>query len=56
MNPQIPSGASAKRVLDELLIAHKKHLPQFAEKIAELEAAGVTIKDEAARKLTEEGK
>ena len=56
MNPQIPSGASAKRVLDELLIAHKKYLPQFVEKIAELEAAGVTIKDEAARKLTEEGK
>ena len=26
-----------------LLIAHKKHLPQFADKIAELEAAGVTV-------------
>ena len=38
LNPQIPSGENAKRVLDELLIAHKKHLPQFADKIAELEA------------------
>lgn len=51
INPLIPSGETAKRVLDELLIAHKKYLPQFAEKIAELEAAGVTVKDEIAREL-----
>lgn len=51
LNPQVPSGATAKRVLDELLIAHKKYLPQFAKKIAELEAAGVTIKDDVAREL-----
>ena len=44
-----------KRVLDELLIAHKKYLPQFAKKIAELEAEGVTIKDDVARELTEKG-
>lgn len=56
MNPQVVSGATSKRVLDELLIAHKKYLPQFAAKIAELEAEGVTIKDEVARKLTEAGK
>ena len=55
LNPQIPSGNDAKRVLDELLIAHKKYLSQFAEKIAELEAAGVTIKDDVARELTEKG-
>lgn len=48
LNPQIPSGKTAKRVMDELLIAHKKHLPQFAAKITELEAAGVTVKDEIA--------
>lgn len=51
MNPLIPSGETAKRVLDELLVAHKKYLPQFAEKIAELEAAGVEVKDEIAREL-----
>ncbi|MBK1813023.1 6-phospho-beta-glucosidase [Clostridium sp. YIM B02505] len=51
LNPQIPGGATAKRVLDELLIAHKKHLPQFAEKIAELEKNGVTVKDEVAANL-----
>ena len=55
LNPQIPSGATAKRVLDELLLAHKKYLPQFADKIAELEAEGVTIKDDVARELTEQG-
>ncbi|MFQ7318026.1 MAG: 6-phospho-beta-glucosidase, partial [Massilimicrobiota timonensis] len=55
LNPQIPSGETAKRVLDELLLAHKKYLPQFADKIAELEAEGVTIKDDVARELTEKG-
>ena len=51
----ISIGETAKRVLDELLIAHKKYLPQFADKIAELEAAGVTVKDDVARELTEKG-
>ena len=55
LNPQIPSGENAKRVLDELLLAHKKYLPQFADKIAELEATGVTIKDDTVRELTEKG-
>lgn len=51
INPLVPSGENAKRVLDELLVAHKNHLPQFAEKIAELEAAGVTVKDKVAKDL-----
>ncbi len=55
LNPQIPSGATAKRVLDELLVAHAKYLPQFASVIAELKAEGVTITDPVARELTEEG-
>ena len=55
LNPQIVSGTTGKRIMDELLIAHKKYLPQFAEKIAELEAAGVTIKDDVAEELTEQG-
>ena len=54
-SPQVPSGDTAKRVLDELLIAHKKYLPQFAEKIAQLEKEGVTVKDDVARELTEQG-
>lgn len=55
LNPQTVSGDTCKRVLNEMLIAHKKHLPQFAEKIAELEKQGITIKDDVARELTESG-
>lgn len=51
LNPQVTGGKIAKTVLDELLVAHKKYLPQFATKIAELEAAGVTVKDEIAANL-----
>lgn len=42
INPLVPSGKIAKTLLDEMLVAHKKHLPQFKDKIAELEAEGVT--------------
>lgn len=37
VNPLVPSGKIAKELLNEMLIAHKAHLPQFSEKIAELE-------------------
>ena len=51
LNPQVPSGASAKRVLDELLIAHEKYLPQFAYVNGRLKEEGVEIKDEKVRAL-----
>lgn len=51
LNPLIPSGATAKQVMDELFVAHKAYLPQFAEVIAKLEADGITIKDEKVRAL-----
>lgn len=51
INPLIPSGATAKRVMDELFVAHKAYLPQFAAAIAMLEAEGITIKDEKVRAL-----
>ncbi|WP_272927909.1 6-phospho-beta-glucosidase [Candidatus Enterococcus huntleyi] len=51
INPLIPAGATAKTVMDELLLAHKKFLPKFVAKIEELEASGVTIKDEISRSL-----
>lgn len=54
LNPLVTSGETGKRILDELLVAHKDHLPQFAEKIAELEAAGVEVQDEVARNLNKE--
>jgi 6-phospho-beta-glucosidase len=37
INPLVPSGQIAKDLLDEMLLAHKKHLPQFAGKIETLE-------------------
>ncbi len=37
INPLVPSGSTAKAILDEMLVAHKKHLPQFKNKIEELE-------------------
>lgn len=37
INPLIPSGKTAKTLLDQMLYAHKKYLPQFADKIKEIE-------------------
>jgi len=37
INPLIPSGKIAKDLLNEMLLAHKKHLPQFKETIELLE-------------------
>lgn len=42
INPLIQSGASCKAMLDEMLVANKKYLPQFQDTIAQLEANGVT--------------
>ena len=55
LNPQTPAGADAKRVIDELLVAHEPYLPQFSKKIAELKAEGVTIKDDVVRDLCAQG-
>ena len=55
MNPLIESGKEGKQVLDELLVAHEKYLPQFAEKIQELKAAGVETDDEVVRELLRKG-
>jgi len=55
LNPQTPSGAEAKRVIDELLVAHEQYLPQFADKIAELKAAGVAPKDPVVQDLLAKG-
>ncbi|MGY3748172.1 6-phospho-beta-glucosidase [Vagococcus salmoninarum] len=38
INPLVPCGKMAKTLLDELLLAHKDHLPQFAEAISKIEA------------------
>ena len=54
INPLVPSGDTAKRVMDELFIAHKDHLPKFKETIARLEKEGVEVQDEVARELDRE--
>ena len=56
LNPQVEHGQVAQTVLDELLVAHKKYLPQFADKIAELEAAGVHSTDPVVMDLMVNGK
>ena len=55
MNPLIQSGSEAKRVLDELLVAHEKYLPQFKNKIQELKSQGVETDDEVVKSLISKG-
>lgn len=55
MNPLVESGEEGKRVLDELLVAHEKYLPQFGKKIQELKAQGVETDDEVVRELLRKG-
>ena len=45
INPLIQKGSEARQVLDELLVAHEKYLPQFKEKITKLKEQGVASKD-----------
>ena len=42
INPLVRGGSDAQAMMNEMLVANKKYLPQFALKIKELEAAGVT--------------
>ncbi|MDR2832527.1 MAG: 6-phospho-beta-glucosidase [Streptococcaceae bacterium] len=37
VNPLVPGGTIAKELLDQMLYAHKDFLPQFADKIKEIE-------------------
>lgn len=55
INPQIPGGKVAKDLLNEMLVAHKKYLPQFKDAIAKLEEQGVVVRDETCRELCEKG-
>lgn len=55
INPLIESGTESKRVLDELLVAHEKYLPQFAGKIQELKQHGIETEDEVVRELLKRG-
>ncbi len=54
INPLIPSGERAKRILDELLLAHKNYLPNFKESIERLENKGIQITDEKVRHMCQD--
>jgi len=56
LNPLIQSGDEAKLLLDELLVAHEKYLPQFASKINELKKLGISSKDPVVIELMKKGK
>lgn len=56
INPLVKNGVKAKQVLDELLVAHEKHLPQFKEKIDELKSQGVGSKDHVVMELMKNNK
>ncbi|MEQ7091230.1 6-phospho-beta-glucosidase [Enterococcus gallinarum] len=51
INPLAPSGETAKRVMDELFIAHKAYLPNFKSTIERLEKEGIEVQDELAKSL-----
>lgn len=51
INPLVRSGETAKRIMDELFIAHKEFLPNFADTIARLEEEGIEVQDEVVKEL-----
>lgn len=51
INPLVRSGETAKRIMDELFIAHEAYLPQFKQTIDRLKEEGIEVKDEVARNL-----
>lgn len=55
INPLIQKGGEAKQVLNELLVAHEKYLPQFKEKITDLKNQGVESKDPIVADLMKNG-
>lgn len=55
INPLIRNGSEAIQVLNELLAAHEKYLPQFKEKITELKSQGVASKDPVVMDLMKNG-
>ena len=55
LNPLVENNENTKRLLDEMLVAHAKYLPQFQTKIEELKAAGVYTNDPVVMDLMKNG-
>ena len=56
LNPLVENNNETQRVLDELLVAHEKYLPQFHDKIQELKAKGIHTDDPVVADLMIHGK
>lgn len=56
LNPLVENNEETQVVLDEMLVAHAKYLPQFKEKIEELKARGVHSTDPVVMDLMINGK
>lgn len=55
LNPLVENNNTTQRVLDELLVAHERYLPQFYDKIQELKANGVHCNDPVVMELMNHG-
>lgn len=55
LNPLVENNQNTKRLLDEMLVAHEKYLPQFKTKIEELKANGVYTNDPVVIDLMKNG-
>ncbi|MDR3767668.1 MAG: 6-phospho-beta-glucosidase [Butyricicoccus sp.] len=55
LNPLVENNENTQRVLNEMLVAHAKYLPQFGEKIAQLQAQGVHCDDPVVEDLMKNG-
>lgn len=55
LNPLIPNGKTAKRVLDELLVAHENYLPQFTDIISKIKEEGIFCQDDVVQKIVASG-
>lgn len=55
INPLVENGVEAKKVLDELFVAHEKYLPQFKKAICELKEQGVRLTDPVVADLMKNG-
>lgn len=56
LNPLVAKNPEAVEVLNQLLLAHERYLPQFADAIAGLKAAGARVTDPVVLELLAEGK
>ena len=56
INPVVAKNPDAIAVLNELLLAHERYLPQFADAIAQLKDQGATVSDPVVQDLMAQGK